>query len=91
MMKIINKIYIWFKKVILNILGVIRDMINKDNEVKILAIETVRDGVKGIINIFSSRKNRVVIWIFGTCASVGLILSGYIRLPDDEGEIDDEN
>ena len=51
MMRIINKIYIWFKKVILNILGVIRDMINKDNEVKILAIETVRDGVKGIINI----------------------------------------
>ena len=91
MMRIINNIYIWFKKVILNILGVIRDMINKDNEVKILAIETVRDGVKGIINIFSSRKNRVVIGIFGTCASVGLILSGYIKLPDDEGEIDDEN
>ena len=91
MMRIINKIYIWFKKVILNILGVIRDMINKDNEVKILAIETVRDGVKGIINIFSSRKNRDGIGIFGTCASVGLISSGYIELPDDEGEIDDEN
>ena len=52
MMRIINKIYIWFKKVILNILGVIRDMINKDNEVKILAMETIRDGIK---NIFISR------------------------------------
>ena len=88
MMRIMNKIYIWFKKVILNILGVIRDMINKDNEVKILAMETIRDGIK---NIFISRNNRVVIGIFGTCASVGLILSGYIKLPDDEGEIDDEN
>ena len=90
-MKIINKIYIWFKKVVLNILGVIRDMINKDNEVKILAIETVRDGVKGIINIFSSRKNRAVLGIIGMGLSGALLLSAYVNLPDDEGEIDNEN
>lgn len=88
MMRIINKIYIWFKKVILNILGVIRDMINKDNEVKILAIETIRDGIK---NIFNSRNNRVILGIIATTTGVGLILSGYIKLPEDEGAIDDEN
>ena len=92
MMRIINKIYIWFKKVILNILGVIRDMTNKDNEVKILAIETIRDGIK---NIFNSRNNRVVLGIFTMIAGVGigggLLASAYIKLPDDEGEIDDEN
>lgn len=60
MMRIINKIYIWFKKVILNILGVIRDMINKDseNEVEIMKakcemakyiIEKSIDGTKYII------------------------------------------
>ena len=90
MMRIINKIYIWFKKVILNILGVIRDMINKDNEyeVKILAMETIRDGIK---NIFISRNNRVVLGMIGMGLSGALILSGYIKLPEDEGAIDDEN
>ena len=88
MMRIINKIYIWFKKVVLNILGVIRDMINKDNEVKILAIETIRDGIK---NIFISRNNRVVLGMIGMGLSGTLILSGYIKLPEDEGASDDEN
>ena len=88
MMRIINKIYIWFKKVILNMLGVIRDMINKDNEVKILAMETIRDGIK---NIFISRNNRVVLGMIGMGLSSALILSGYIKLPEDEGAIDDEN
>ena len=92
MMRIINKIYIWFKKVILNILGVISDMINKDNEVKILAMKTIRDGIK---NIFISRNNRAVLGIFTMTAGVGigggLLVSAYIKLPDDEGEIDDEN
>lgn len=92
MMRIINKIYIWFKKVILNILGVIRDMINKDNEVKILVIETIRDGIK---NIFNSRNNRAVLGIFTIIAGVGigggLLASAYIKLPDDEGESDNEN
>ena len=88
MMRIINKIYIWFKKVILNILGVIRDMINKDNEVKILAMETIRDGIK---NIFISRNNRVVLGMIGAGLSGALILSGYIKLPEDEGASDDEN
>ena len=88
MMRIMNKIYIWFKKVILNILGVIRDMINKDNEVKILAMETIRDGIK---NIFISRNNRVVLGMIGAGLSGALILSGYIKLPEDEGASDDEN
>lgn len=89
MMKIINKFYIWFKKVILNILGVIRDMINKDNEVKILAIEKISEGIK---NIFSSRNNRVVLGMVGMGLSGALILSGYIKLPEDEeGVTDDEN
>ena len=88
MMNIINKIYIWFKKVILNILGVIRDMINKDNEVKILAMETIRDGIK---NIFISRNNRVVLGMIGMGLSGALILSGYIKLPEYEGAIDNEN
>ena len=98
MMRIINKIYIWFKKVILNILGVIRDIINKDNEVKILVIETVRDGIKGIINIFSSGNNLIEIGIFGVCACVGLTLAGChkqsinkVEPPKDEGASDDEN
>ena len=99
MMRIINKIYIRFKKVILNILGVIRDMINKnsENEVEIMKTKcemakyVIEKTINGFERIFGSRKNRVVIGIFGTCASVGLILSGYIKLPEDEGEIDDEN
>ena len=88
MMRIINRIYIWFKNIILNILGVIRDMINKDNEVKILAMETIIDGIK---NIFISRNNRVVLGIIGMGLSSALILSGYIKLPEYEGAIDDEN
>ena len=87
-MKIINKIYIWFKNIVLNILGVIRDMINKDNEVTILAMETIRDGIK---NIFNSRNNRAVLGIIGMGLSGALLLSAYVNLPDDEGEIDDEN
>ncbi len=49
MMRIINKIYIWFKKVILNILGVIRDMINKDNEYEVKIMESKCEIVKFII------------------------------------------
>ena len=59
-MKIINKIYIWFKNIILNILGVVMDMINKDNEYEVEAmkakcemaryiIEKSADGVKYIV------------------------------------------
>lgn len=91
MMRIINKIYIWFKKVILNILGVIRDMINKDNEVKILAMETVRDGVKGIINIFSSGNNLIEIGMFTMLAGGGLILAGYHRQTINKEVTDNEN
>ena len=59
-MKIINKIYIWFKNIILNILGVVMDMINKDNEYEVevmkvkcemarYIIEKSADGVKYIV------------------------------------------
>ena len=89
-MKIINKIYIWFKKVVLNILGVIRDMINKDNEVKILAMEKVSEGICGIKNILSSGNNLIEIGIFGTCACVGLILAGYHKQSMNEEVTDNE-
>ena len=88
MMRIINKIYIWFEKVFLNILGVIRDMINKDNEVKILVIEKVSDGIK---SIFNSRNNRVILGMIGMGLSGALLISGYVKLPDDEGASNDEN
>ena len=99
MMRIINKIYIWFKKVVLNILGVIRDMINKnsENEVEIMKAKcemakyVIEKTINGFERIFGYRKNRAVIGIIGMTLSSGLILSAYVKLPDDEGESDDEN
>ena len=97
-MKIINKIYIWFKKVILNILGVIRDMINKDNEyeVKIMEskceivkfiIEKSADGVKYIVE----KSADGVKYIFGSrkirlALGVALLIS-CINIPDDKKEL----
>lgn len=99
MMRIINKIYIWFKKVILNILGVIRDMINKDNEyeVKIMEskceivkfiIEKSADGVKYIVE----KSANGVKYIFGSrkirlALGVALLIS-CINIPDDK-KVDD--
>ena len=97
MMRIINKIYIWFKKVILNILGVIRDMINKDNEVKIMEskceivkfiIEKSADGVKYIVE----KSADSVKYIFGSrkirlALGVALLIS-CINIPDDK-KVDD--
>ena len=99
MMRIINKIYIWFKKVILNILGVIRDMINKDNEydVKIMEskceivkfiIEKSADGVKYIVE----KSADGVKYIFGSrkirlSLGVALLIS-CINIPDDK-KVDD--
>ena len=98
-MKIINKIYIWFKKVILNILGVIRDMINKDNEyeVKIMEskceivkfiIEKSADGVKYIVE----KSADGIKYIFGSrkirlALGVALLIS-CINIPDDK-KVDD--
>ena len=98
-MKIINKIYIWFKKVILNILGVIRNMINKDNEyeVKIMEskceivkfiIEKSADGVKYIVE----KSADSVKYIFGSrkirlALGVALLIS-CINIPDDK-KVDD--
>lgn len=102
MMRIINKIYIWFKKVILNILGVIRDMINKDNEyeVKIMEskceivkfiIEKSADGVKYIVE----KSADGVKYIFGSrkirlSLSVALLISCF-DLPDNKGVKYNEN
>ena len=91
MMRIINKIYIWFKKVILNILGVIRDMINKNNEKEVEILKVKCEMVKYIIEkstdgvkyIFSSRKIRLAL-------SVALLISCF-DLPDDKGVKDNEN
>lgn len=102
-MRIINKIYIWFRKVILNILGVIRDMINKNNEYEVEILKTKCEIAKYIINkstdgikyIFGSGNNLIEIGIFGICACIGLTLAGYhkqtINEPDDKGASDDEN
>ena len=95
MMRIINKIYIWFKKVVLNILGVIRDMINKDNEyeVKIMEskceivkfiIEKSADGVKYIVE----KSADSIKYIFGSrkirlALGVALLIS-CINIPDDK-------
>ena len=99
MMKIINKIYIWFEKVVLNILGVIRNMINKDNEyeVKIMEskceivkfiIEKSADGVKYIVE----KSADGVKYIFGSrkirlSLGVALLIS-CINIPDDK-KVDD--
>ena len=99
MMRIINNIYIWFKKVILNILGVIRDMINKDseNEVEIMKakcemakyiIEKSIDGVKYIVE----KSADGVKYIFGSkkirlALGVALLIS-CINIPDDK-KVDD--
>ena len=91
MMRIINKIYNWFRNIILNIMGVIMDMNNKDNEVKILAIETIRDGIIGIKNIFSSGNNLIEIGMFTMLMGGGLILAGYHKQLEDKGATDDEN
>ena len=88
MMRIINKIYIWFKKVILNILGVIRDMINKnsENEVEIMKAKcemakyVIEKTINGFERIFGSRKNRLAL-------GVALLIS-CINIPDDK-KVDD--
>ena len=90
-MKIINEIYIWFKKVILNILGVIRDMINKDNEKEVEILKVKCEMVKYIIEkstdgvkyIFGSRKIRLAL-------SVALLISCF-DLPDNKGVKYNEN
>ena len=88
MMEIINKIYNWLRKVILNIMGVIMDMSNKDNEVKILAMETVKDGIK---SIFNSKNNRAILGMVGMFLSAGLLVSAYVELPEDKEVADNEN
>ena len=88
MMRIINKIYNWFRNIILNIMGVIMDMNNKDNEVKILAIETVRDGIK---NVFSSGYNIIGLGLVTTTAGIGLVLAGCVKLLEDKEVTDNEN
>lgn len=87
-MEIINKIYNWLRKIILNIMGVIMDMSNKDNEVKILAMETVKDGIK---SIFNSKNNRAILGMVGMFLSAGLLVSAYVELPEDKEVIDNEN
>ena len=87
-MEIIKKIYNWLRKIILNIMGVIMDMSNKDNEVKILAMETVKDGIK---SIFNSKNNRAILGMVGMFLSAGLLVSAYVELPEDKEVIDNEN
>ena len=98
-MRIINKIYIWFKKVILNILGVIRDMINKDNEYEVKIMESKCEIVKFIIEKSADSVKYIVEksadgvkYIFGSrkirlALGVALLIS-CINIPDDK-KVDD--
>ena len=95
MMRIMNKIYIWFKKVILNILGVIRDMINKDNEYEVKIMESKCEIVKFIIEKSADSVKYIVEksadsikYIFGSrkirlTLGVALLIS-CINIPDDK-------
>lgn len=99
MMRIINKIYIWFKKVILNILGVISDMINKDNEYEFKIMESKCEIVKFIIEKSADSVKYIVEksadgvkYIFGSrkirlALGVALLIS-CINIPDDK-KVDD--
>ena len=99
MMRIMNKIYIWFKKVILNILGVIRDMINKDNEYEVKIMESKCEIVKFIIEKSADSVKYIVEksadsikYIFGSrkirlTLGVALLIS-CINIPDDK-KVDD--
>ena len=98
-MRIINKIYIWFKKVILNILGVIRDMINKENEYEVEILKTKCDMAKYIIEKSADGVKYIVEksadgvkYIFGSrkirlALGVALLIS-CINIPDDK-KVDD--
>lgn len=98
-MRIINKIYIWFKKVVLNILGVIRDMINKDNEYEVKIMESKCEIVKFIIEKSADSVKYIVEksadgvkYIFGSrkirlALGVALLIS-CINIPDDK-KVDD--
>lgn len=99
MMRIMNKMYIWFKKVILNILGVIRDMINKDNEYEVKIMESKCEIVKFIIEKSADSVKYIVEksadgvkYIFGSrkirlALGVALLIS-CINIPDDK-KVDD--
>ena len=86
MMRIMNKIYIWFKKVILNILGVIRDMNN--NEVEMMKVKCemakyiIEKGIDGTKYVFGSRKTRFIL-------AVALALS-CVNIPEEKEVVEDE-
>ena len=102
MMRIINKIYIWFKKVILNILGVIRNMINKDNEYEVKIMESKCEIVKFIIEKSADSVKYIVEksadsvkYIFGSrkirlALGVALLIS-CINIPDDKKSMIEKN
>lgn len=95
MMKIINRIYNWFKKIILNIMGVIIYMNN--NEVEIMKAKcemakyVIEKTIEGFDHVFGSRKNRAIMGMIGMTLGAGLLASAYVKLPEDEGATDDEN
>lgn len=98
-MKIINRIYIWFKNVILNILGVIRDMIDKENEYEVEIVKTKCDMAKYIIEksaygvkYIVEKSADSVKYVFGSrkirlALGVALLIS-CINIPDDRKELD---
>ena len=96
-MRIINKIYNWFRNIILNIMGVIMDMNNNEVEIMKVKCEMARyiiekgiDGTKyviekstdGIKYIFGSRKIRFVL-------AVALAVS-CVNIPEEKEVVEDE-
>ena len=97
MMRIINRIYNWFRNIILNIMGVIMDMNNNEVEITKVKCEMAKyiiekgiDGTKYIIEkgidgtkyVFGSRKTRFIL-------AVALALS-CVNIPEDKEVTDNE-
>ena len=96
-MRIINKIYNWFRNIILNIMGVIMDMNNNQVEIMKVKCEMARyiiekgiDGTKyvieksadGIKYVFGSRKTRFIL-------AVALAVS-CLNIPEEKEVVEDE-
>ena len=96
-MRIINKIYNWFRNIILNIMGVIMDMNNNEVEIMKVKCEMARyiiekgiDGTKYVIEkgidgtkyVFGSRKIRFVL-------AVALAVS-CMNIPEEKEVVEDE-
>ena len=92
-----KKIYNWFRNLLIRLWGVIKYMMKENTIAKVEAIDATKENIenpselskyitlaagKGVVKIFSSKNNRVVIGIVTVGFGVSLIASGYIKLPE---------